>query len=449
MTMPYKFTTNNNNCIEKSKKERDSCTMSQNHFNFTNLNISDPRDLICYPIYSTLLDELSPRTHPLDNLLDIAPIAIKNYYLENPPKLTNELQLDTPEPPQLELIASQNQSQSPRTVPSVSEPSFEVNESRQKQNNPLDSSNHLHNHSLHSQNDEEEEQNECVPPPALIFNKEKPKKRNIKQAEELNQDSNNEMIQYYNEIVKNAKKKYKDMSPISNIEGTEKYVEGVTGMPDEIPQEDIDKFTAYSKLNFICKKCNEKFPLVKACTYYNGGLCCVTCSSCIYRETIGLYDYMKDLYFENEKLYKCDRIIHYRPLWQFLKYEKKKKTWKIAKLCIYCRNVKCWEYLSKPTRRRKTMQQLQNEKTKKKSKKCNQQNISSLINPDDSFITSQDDEYNTCCKIEDNNSNYKNIDGYNEDIQPPKKRSKKNRRYKYNDYDFEEEEDDDDDEYTY
>lgn len=447
----------------KSNMDLLSCTMKEDEVYYDGFNLSDDFIFNNEPMQAYNWEDLSTTTHPLDNLLDIAPSSIKQYYLENPPAFAHDSVLDEPLPTQSEPSFPDTLVQSPRTLPSVLDPEFEKNPN-QKQSNLLASPNNLQHFSLqHEENGTKENKNnnndnktKCAPPPALIFNIEKPKKR-PNPSETLN-DEANPMVHYYNEIMRNSKKKYRDMSPLSNIDGSEKYVDGIIEIPDEIPEDQIDKFNDYSKLNFICKKCGKTFALLKACTYYNGGLCCVSCCSFIHRETIGLYDYMKDLYFEDEKLYKCDRIIHYRPLWQFLKFEKKKKTWKIAKLCIYCRNLKSWEYLNKPMRRRKTIQLLENEKSKKQRqqqqiKKSNnnnvndnnlQHNIQSLnFNPinNSNMVNDCCCNSNSCCDIAE--MEYHN-DNNIVSQQPPKKKAKKNIKPKRVTFDY-----DEDDDYDY
>lgn len=93
----------------------------------------------------------------------------------------------------------------------------------------------------------------------------------------------------------------------------------------------LNVFKMKSKSNFICKSCANKqqIPLLDLKDFY---------------EHLEAIPGLEDLNFLNEKLYKCDRLNHFKPLFCFLKYFKKKKCYGITVNCCYCRNYKCQQY---------------------------------------------------------------------------------------------------------
>lgn len=112
---------------------------------------------------------------------------------------------------------------------------------------------------------------------------------------------------------------------------------------DEYSEEDVKKIEIVDNLQVACCVClkNEK---KSYCFSYGEGLICIKCAVRHCREYKDLQDwYHKDEV--NEKMRRCDRLCHMRPLYHFLKLEKKNGQYKVGKLCLYCRNVKRWEYL--------------------------------------------------------------------------------------------------------
>lgn len=112
---------------------------------------------------------------------------------------------------------------------------------------------------------------------------------------------------------------------------------------DEYTDEDVQKFEKIDNLQVTCCVCqkNEK---KSYCFSYGDGLICIKCAVRHCRE----YKDLQDWYHKeepNERMRRCDRLCHMRPLYHFLKLEKKNGQYKVGKLCLYCRNVKRWEYL--------------------------------------------------------------------------------------------------------
>lgn len=107
------------------------------------------------------------------------------------------------------------------------------------------------------------------------------------------------------------------------------------------PQKIIDKYLDIEKQNVFCLECKKDISIVN-CFLYSSGYLCLKCASKnkkLNRKEITDWETVLGKGFGR----RCERLKHYKPATSFVKQDKSGK-YKFTKLCIYCRNVKKWEY---------------------------------------------------------------------------------------------------------
>lgn len=114
-----------------------------------------------------------------------------------------------------------------------------------------------------------------------------------------------------------------------------------------ITEEDIIKFNEFKNKPVKCCKCKNIVSFSKVFLYRKR----YVCEDCAKEERIDLVDLKNDLYelldYTGEKLYKCKRLEHARPLYQFIKYSERTKKFRVVTNCCYCRLYKAQENVFK------------------------------------------------------------------------------------------------------
>lgn len=106
----------------------------------------------------------------------------------------------------------------------------------------------------------------------------------------------------------------------------------------------VNTYQQLEKEEIMCKNCQQQSKKVNSFGYHDGFIC-MNCAAKAYSRISELVDWEEIV--ENGKGIQCDRLRHQKKLSSFIKFENKTGTYKRVKLCIFCRNVKRWEYSRK------------------------------------------------------------------------------------------------------
>lgn len=114
-----------------------------------------------------------------------------------------------------------------------------------------------------------------------------------------------------------------------------------------ITDEDIKKYESFKNEVVKCRICNGEVSFSKVFLVGNK----YVCDECAKEERIDLLDLKTDVYdlldYTGERLYKCKRLQHARPLYQFIKFSDRTKKYRIVTNCCYCRLYKAQEDIFK------------------------------------------------------------------------------------------------------
>lgn len=152
-----------------------------------------------------------------------------------------------------------------------------------------------------------------------------------------------------NDIVRDAESPVSVIRPLAHISKPNKIEMSIPirntnkSENESISVEDIRLFENLEKQKescCICKRLEKK----TNCFAYNDSYICLACAVKHCRDYKQIEEW-NNLGEKTLNMKKCDRLCHQRPLYHFLKVEKKNGQYKVGKLCVYCRNVKRWEYL--------------------------------------------------------------------------------------------------------
>lgn len=116
-----------------------------------------------------------------------------------------------------------------------------------------------------------------------------------------------------------------------------------------------------------CSKCSNSSSIVECFGDGCDGFLCIDCAIAKYDSVSQLVDWEKSEPSQgsvttrsrsrtkkdkSKKLYPCDRLKHLKDMYSYIRYSYKRNQYEVGKLCIYCRNVKRFEYLQKSKSRR-------------------------------------------------------------------------------------------------
>lgn len=111
----------------------------------------------------------------------------------------------------------------------------------------------------------------------------------------------------------------------------------------KISDEDIKEYEEFKNSIVICCVCRKEVSFSEIFLVEGN----IICNECVKEEEIDTINLKDDVYdfldYTGDKLYKCDRVSHAKPLYQFMK-KNKKGEWKINKNCCYCLLYKSQEY---------------------------------------------------------------------------------------------------------
>lgn len=107
--------------------------------------------------------------------------------------------------------------------------------------------------------------------------------------------------------------------------------------PTEI---DISNYEELIKELVVCQMCGQRLQKVKCFIYNNGYLCCSCSGKISNRKTLG------DWEIEEQNGVLCKRLNHHKNRISYMK-KQANGSFKIETLCIFCRNMKSYEYYRK------------------------------------------------------------------------------------------------------
>lgn len=122
----------------------------------------------------------------------------------------------------------------------------------------------------------------------------------------------------------------------------------------EITTEDKRRYEEFIKIIKICCSCGNEVSYseifqIKEENEEDEGY--IICNRCVEEEEIDTFYLKNNVYdskiYTDEKLYKCKRLNHSFPLYQFMKYSETTKKYGIVKNCCYCRLYKAQENVIK------------------------------------------------------------------------------------------------------
>lgn len=118
-------------------------------------------------------------------------------------------------------------------------------------------------------------------------------------------------------------------------------------------KEAVEKYKLIENTKVICAKCQNSVNIVSCFNFNNSGYICLSCSLNHYNSIVELVDWEhceKDS--KDKQCYRCDRLKHAKELYSFIRFSNKRSRYEVGNLCIYCRNVKKFEYLMKQKNKR-------------------------------------------------------------------------------------------------
>lgn len=121
---------------------------------------------------------------------------------------------------------------------------------------------------------------------------------------------------------------------------------------EDVINESIRDYQNLECKKVVCSKCGNNVELIKSFGQ-NGKFTCLDCSVKTYSTVGDLPDWEAES--EDGISYKacpCQRIKHTKDLSSFIRYNNKSGEYELGQLCIYCRNVKRYEYLRKQSIKR-------------------------------------------------------------------------------------------------
>lgn len=101
--------------------------------------------------------------------------------------------------------------------------------------------------------------------------------------------------------------------------------------------QDYETLESTMVLCYICCKNKSKVD----CFFTDKGFICLKCAVGMNRKLLYDWEMVNQVGFGR----RCERLKHYKPVTSFVK-KSKYGTYTFAKLCIYCRNIKKWEYMN-------------------------------------------------------------------------------------------------------
>lgn len=119
-----------------------------------------------------------------------------------------------------------------------------------------------------------------------------------------------------------------------------------------LANEGIQKYQIIENTKVICDKCKNSVSITLCFSNSNSGFICVECALTEYNNVSELNDWEpndKVINVNNIRptYQKCDRLKHAKPFCSFIRYVHKNNNYELGRLCIFCRNVKRFEYLMK------------------------------------------------------------------------------------------------------
>lgn len=125
----------------------------------------------------------------------------------------------------------------------------------------------------------------------------------------------------------------------------------------ELSREGIEKYQIIEKTKVRCEKCANNVSITFCFSSGFNSFLCVECAVDVFKNVSDLKDWEpNDKVVNNNNIrptyMRCERIKHAKPFSSFVRYSNKKNDYEVGHLCIFCRNVKRYEYLMKQKSRR-------------------------------------------------------------------------------------------------
>lgn len=142
----------------------------------------------------------------------------------------------------------------------------------------------------------------------------------------------------------------------------EKDIDGATNL-----DKSIKIYQSLEDKRVNCTKCNNSSSVVDCFGDGCDGFLCIDCAIVKYDSVSQLVDWensepslgmvttrgkTKTKKDKGKRLFPCDRLKHLKEMYSYIRYSYKRNQYEVGKLCIYCRNVKRFEYLQKSKSRR-------------------------------------------------------------------------------------------------
>lgn len=118
-------------------------------------------------------------------------------------------------------------------------------------------------------------------------------------------------------------------------------------------KEAVEKYKMLENAKVICAKCQNNVNLISCFNYNNTTYICTSCALNCYNSIVELMDWER-CKSDNDSVqcYRCDRLKHAKELYSFIRFSNKRSKYEVGNLCIYCRNVKRFEYMMKQRNKR-------------------------------------------------------------------------------------------------
>lgn len=122
--------------------------------------------------------------------------------------------------------------------------------------------------------------------------------------------------------------------------------------PEKSINEAIKEYQKLEQTKVLCSYCGNNVELIKSFGR-EGKYVCLNCSKSVYHQVGDLPDWEEEVEdIASDTACPCQRIKHTKDLSSFVRYNNKNGLYEIGQLCIFCRNVKRYEYLRKQNHKR-------------------------------------------------------------------------------------------------
>lgn len=121
---------------------------------------------------------------------------------------------------------------------------------------------------------------------------------------------------------------------------------------NELINKAIKDYHELEQISVQCNYCGNSVEKIKSFGC-EGKYVCLNCSKSVFEHVGDLPDWEEELEcITSDSACPCQRIKHIKDLSSFVRYNNKNGLYELGQLCIFCRNVKRYEYLRKQNHKR-------------------------------------------------------------------------------------------------